>query len=120
MTTAAGPVGRTSTRQDVEIPDEDRERHEGEVNRPPTRPKHARLITEPSDRTSRFTATSASGMNTVERFSSKFSLNRLRHAAVKTLNECIPVTEASIAHQNSNTARGFRRRKRPEDLVAAW
>ena len=67
-----------------------------------------------------FTPTSASWMNAVERFFSKLSKQRLKHAIFNSLDECIAAIEGYIEHHNANDARPFRWSRKPEDLVEAW
>ena len=67
-----------------------------------------------------FTPTSASWMNAVERFFSRLSRQRPRHAIFNSLDECIAAIEGYIEHQNATDARPFRWSKKPEDLVEAW
>ncbi len=67
-----------------------------------------------------FTPTSASWAHAVEGFFSKLARQRLKHAIVNALAECVAAVEGFIAHHNEHSARPFRWSKAPEDLVQSW
>ena len=64
-----------------------------------------------------FTPTSASWAHAAESFFSKLARQRLKHAIVNALAECIAAVEGCIAHHNEHPARPFRWSKAPEDWV---
>ena len=60
-----------------------------------------------------FTPAPASWMNAVEGFFSKLSRQRLRHAVINSLDECVAAIEGYIAHHNAGDARPFRWSRKP-------
>ena len=69
------------------------------------------------DQTFHFTPAPASWMNAVEGFFSKLTRQRLKHAVLDSVDECVAAIEGHIEHQNATCTRPIRWCRKPEDLV---